>query len=528
MPKWLRLSLVPALLTVAALAIGGSVASAAPKEVAYVCHGEDICLLDPDNSSDVYNLTANGTTSLDEDPVWSPDGKRLAFVARFNSQFPPQTNIYTMEPDAPGQTVNGAIQITHFTNGEVPTGNIAWSPDGSKLAFVRGVASHGNQPLYVVNADGSSANATEIPTVGGAGDPTWSADSGKIAFSHNNQIYTVNGDISFPATPLSGASGAEPAWSPDGSRIAYATEFKYLQTIGPTGGTPLLTIPVNTQFVSPSWSPSGAQLAYSERVGEPTRFRIVNADGSGDHGLPVVEGLKTEGSRASWSPDGTRLVFEGWNFGGITPAEKTHKVYIASADGSGSVTSLTPDQGSPTFPVWRPKPPAPAPPGSPPPGGSPPAVTPSGGSSGPLQGPTIKPKVVWFTNRIPWYEGPYVQPLSVFCGAPSCNVSGEGKSKASVAAGIRFQLPSTAMSSAAPKKPPKSKAIVVARGKVQVPSNQKRVLKLKLTKVAIAILKKVGKLKMTVTVTTRIAGQAPSKASRTLELFVPAKPKRQH
>jgi Tol biopolymer transport system component len=326
-PKWPRLSLVPALLTVAALALGGSAASAAPKEVAYVCHGEDICLLDPDNQSDVYNLTSNGTTSYDEDPVWSPDGKRLAFVARFTSQFPPQTNIYTMEPDAPGQSINGAVQITHFTNGEVATGSIAWSPDGSKIAFVRGIAAHGNQPLYVVNADGSSANATEIPTVGGAGDPTWSADSGKIAFSHNNQIYTVNGDISFPATPLPGASGAEPAWSPDGSRIAYGSEFKYLQTIGPSGGTPLLTLPVNTQFISPSWSPSAAQLAYNERVGEPTRFRIVNADGSGDHGLPVVQGLKTEGSRPSWSPDGTRLVFEGWYFGKET---RTLELFVPS------------------------------------------------------------------------------------------------------------------------------------------------------------------------------------------------------
>jgi hypothetical protein len=158
-------------------------------------------------------------------------------------------------------------------------------------------------------------------------------------------------------------------------------------------------------------------------------------------------------------------------------------------------------------------------------------ITPSGGSSGPLQGPTIKPKIVWFTNRIPWSEAPYVQPLSVFCGAPSCGVSGQGKMKGSIPAGLTFQLPSAATASAAPKKPPKSKAIVVARGKVQVPHNQKRVLNLKLTKLAIANLKKVGKLKMTVTVTTRIAGQAPLKASRTLELFVPpksAKPKREH
>jgi Tol biopolymer transport system component len=519
-PKWLRFSLVPVLIVVAALALGSSAASAAPKEVAYVCHGEDICLLDPDNPSDVYNLTANGTTSYDEDPVWSPDGKRLAFVARFTMQFPPQTNIYTMEPDAPGQSINGAVQITHFTNGEVPTSNIAWSPDGSKLAFVRGGGAHNSQPLWVVNADGSSANATEIPTVGGAGDPTWSADSGKIAFSHNNQIYTVNGDISFPATPLPGASGAEPAWSPDGSRIAYGSEFKYVQTIGPSGGTPLLTIPINTQFISATWSPSGAQLSYSERVGEASHFRIVNAGGGGDHGLPVVPGLKTENSRASWSPDGTRLVFQGFYFGDFsTEADDTNAVYIANADGSGSVTPLTPDQTRATFPAWRPKLPAPAPPGTPP----------SGGSSGPLQGPTIKPKVVWFTNRIPWNEAPYVQPLSVYCAAPSCGVSGEGKMKGSVPAGLSFQLPSAATASAAPKKPPK--AIVVARGKVQVPHNQKRPLKLKLTKLAIAILKKVGKLKMAVTVTTRIAGQAPVKATRTFELFVPpqsTKPKHHH
>jgi len=193
-----------------AFSVGAGSASAAPKEVAFAC-GLDICLLDPANPSDVFNLTDNDATSYDEDPVWSPDGKRVAFVARFTSQFPPQTNIYTMEPEAPGQTFNAAVQITHFTNGEVPTGSIAWSPDGSKLAFVRGVASPGSQPLYVVRADGTSANATEIPTTGGAGHPTWSADSGKIAFWHSHQIYTVAGDISIPATPLPGATVADRA-----------------------------------------------------------------------------------------------------------------------------------------------------------------------------------------------------------------------------------------------------------------------------------------------------------------------------
>jgi len=219
-----RTFLIAALATIATLAaFGASSALAAPKEIAYVCKGEDICLLDPDNPSAVTNLTDNGTTSYDEDPTWSPDGKRIAFVAKFSSKG--EENIYTMEPEAPEQTFNIATQITHFTNGVVPTGEIAWSPNGSKLAFVRGANNFGSNLLYVVNADGTSANATEIPTTGGGGTPSWSADSGKIAFWHNNQIYTVPADLSSAVTALPGATCTEPAWSPDGSKIACGREF---------------------------------------------------------------------------------------------------------------------------------------------------------------------------------------------------------------------------------------------------------------------------------------------------------------
>ncbi len=51
MPKTLRLALSLVLVAIAALALGASTAFAGPKEIAYVCHGEDICLLDPDNPS---------------------------------------------------------------------------------------------------------------------------------------------------------------------------------------------------------------------------------------------------------------------------------------------------------------------------------------------------------------------------------------------------------------------------------------------------------------------------------------------
>ncbi len=504
--SWWKIALLVALAALAlALTVGS--AAAAPKEIAYVCKGEDICLLDPDNPSAVVNLTDNGTTSFDEDPVWSPDGNRLAFVARFTGKS--EENIYTMEPGATGNLANIAVQVTHFSNGLVPTNELAWSPDGSKIAFVRGGASLDNNPIFVANSDGSSAEALKLAPAGV--HPTWSPDSAKVAFSHANQVFLVNPDLSSPATPLAGATGVEPAWSPDGSRIAFGQEFANAQIIASSGGTPL-KIPTTSQFLFPSWSPSGAQLSFHQQEGENSYFLIANADGSGLHHLPIVQDLNANGPAASWSPDGSRLVFQGRDFS--EPANATNEVYIANADGSGSVTPLTPNQVFATSPAWRPN--VVAHPG-------PQVFTPSqGGSTAPLPGPTIKPKTVWFTNRIPWTPGPpFVPMMSVGCGGPSCNVSGVGKTKGAIPAGLVARPPLAATTSGKPKKP---KAIVVASGKVHVPSNQTRTLKLKLTKTAIAILEKVGKLKMAVTVTIKIAGQAPVVETRSVEVvFKPAK-----
>jgi Tol biopolymer transport system component len=396
----------------------------------------------------------------------------------------------------------------------VPTSEITWSPDGSKIAFVRGVASAGNQPLYVVNSDGSSANALMVAPE--AGNPTWAPDSGKIAFGHSNQIFLVNPDGTSAAAPLTGAAGMEPAWSPDGSRIAFGHEFQNVQIISSSGGTPL-KITSSAQFAFDSWSPSGAQLAYHEQSGENSYFRIVNADGSNNHGLPIVQGLNANGPAPSWSPDGTRLVFQGFFFGN---APNTNEVYIANADGSGSVTSLTPDQGFDTEPAWRPN--LVAHPG-------PQVITPSGGSRGPLPGPRIKPKLKWFTNRIPWTGGGslYVPMLSVNCGGPTCGAGGVGKMKGAVPAGLRRFRPLLATSSGKPKKV--RKPIVVARGHVTVPANQTRTLKMKLTKTAIAILEKVGRLKMVVTLTLTAPGAKTVKRTHTVEIFAkPAKAGKHH
>jgi TolB protein len=490
--------LIAAVLAALGLAlVAAAVASGAPKEVAYRCD-LDICLLDPDNPSDNTNLTDNGATSYDVDPVWSPDGKKLAFVATFNNVMVPSPNIYVMEPDAPGESINLATQVTHYTNGNVPLGELAWSPDGLKIAYTRGLAVPGSQPLWVVDSDGSTAQPLEISPHGG--HPTWSPDSTRIAYWFSKQVYLRNADGTGPESPLPNGGGREPAWSPDGSRIAFGfpahpAEFLDLHIVPAGGGGGPVIVPSNTQFMFEAWSPDGSRIAY--RGTAPTNneggyLRVVNADGSGDHGLPVVQGLNANGPAPSWSPDGTRLVFHGFYFGDITTEEdNTDKVYVANADGSGSVTSLTGDKSF--EPAWRPSAkvlPAPTP---------------------PVRGPRIKPKVVWITKRIPWTPGqPSIIVASYFCDAPVCGVRTEGTAKAVGPPSIRFKNV--------------TRTIVVGHGHTRIPRNAKRPLKLKLTDAAISALKRLGKLAVKVKVTISVAGAG--KLVRTHTVHVVKRPRR--
>ena len=179
-------------------------------------HKLDICLLDPANPAAVTNLTDNGETSIDEKPVWSPDGKKVAFISNFGVGGSTR-NLFVMEPEAPEQGFNLAVQVTHFTSG-VPLEEPVWSPDGTRLAFVLG-NSESNDKIEVANSNG--ATATPLVVTEHGVHPSWSPDSGKIAFSYLEQVYTTVADGSAFPTAVAGATGNEPVWSPDGSRIAF-------------------------------------------------------------------------------------------------------------------------------------------------------------------------------------------------------------------------------------------------------------------------------------------------------------------
>jgi Tol biopolymer transport system component len=507
--------------SLAAVIGAGATTARAADQIAYRCD-VDICIVDPDVPGAVTNLTANGATSLDGMPAWSPDGKRVVFVSTFGGG---ARNLFVMEPDAPGQAVNLATQLTFYTNnnGGFLTRPV-WSRDGAKVAYQR-------DGILAVHADGTTVTPVTIAAAGA--HPTWSPDGTHVAYSLGEQVYLGHADGTGTPAPLANGGGHDPAWSPDGTKIAF-------DAISPTGGgtgvdlhvvsaggggTAVVTPIGYTQWTFAAWSPDATKLAYRSTVGNDGHLRVVGADGSGDHALA---GATAENDyEPTWSPDGTRVAFHGYDYN--NPSATNNKIYVAStADGSGVPRAVTAGEKD-DEPAWRPDPlrspfvPILTPSGPPPPasGSATPGAPATGGGAtptGPSPVPVRKPKVVWITNRIPWSPGGPIFVGSVGCGGITCAVVTDANANAS-----QPILPARGLAAKTKKK--KAKSILFARGRMQVPAGKTRRVRLTVTRAGAAFLRKHGTITVTVTMTTTIAGQPKTITTKKLRVSYARKPR---
>lgn len=262
--------------------------------------------------SDVFTMDATGAavtdvtgsaTVEDRSPVWSPDGKHIAFTRITRTGGKP--DLYMMN-------ANGSAR-QRLTKTPVPERDPTWSPDGTMLAYSARVSPSGPFRIFVVEADGTGRTQLTTQAAGSADRaPAWSPDGTRIAFVSDRdggfpELYLVNVDGTGVERFTTNTSiDGNPSWSPDGTRIAVerccadGTSEIYALDVA-TRAEIDLTNSAGMQEFDPVWSPDGARIAYvAFAVGEGNiDVWAMNADGSGQTRLTTHAALDLS---PSWQP----------------------------------------------------------------------------------------------------------------------------------------------------------------------------------------------------------------------------------
>jgi len=278
------------------------------------------------NARNISNHSAD-----DAAPVWSPGGKHIAFVSRrdrnrelfiadvetgevrraFANDTAPLLLFLDVQwsPDGRYILINDRATLTlvDVANGErrtidrVDVLSAAWSPDGAQIAY--GVMRGAAMQLLVADVAADSVRGLDTRLLVGL-SPRWSPDSKALLYVagttvNSADIFSMDMDENFAHNLTSGGlSDIMPAWSPDGTKIVFASMRDnqweiYRMNADGTNTVNLSNHPAHES--NPVWSPDGKQILFVSARESSLRpgVYLMNADGSHQRRIAQVEGAVT-------------------------------------------------------------------------------------------------------------------------------------------------------------------------------------------------------------------------------------------
>lgn len=258
----------------------------------------------------IYAINSDGTSERqitsgpDFAPAWSPDHQHIAFASGRAGG----GNISVWIMDANG---NGSTQLTSATAGGTTDNSTlpAWSPDGTRIAFIRTTAD-GFTRVWIMTADGMNQALLDLSAKASFNETgvAWSSDGHLAVVEALTTPTIVSANADGTGFQQFITSSIWPAFSPDGSRLAFSSSSNPLDLSMPAQiytrpfpsgpGTVVVTQPGTEVTSMPAWSPDGTQIVFVSSLpgAKGSSLYVANADGSGR--VQLTSG--NTDSRPSW------------------------------------------------------------------------------------------------------------------------------------------------------------------------------------------------------------------------------------
>ena len=283
---------------------------------------------------------------------WSPTWpNRIAYAKMWDYGDSTLTHVFVINTDGSGMQDLTPTGVRYASS-------LAWSPDGSKIAFKE------YQRLMVVNADGTGLDT--IATNPQLSSPAWMPDGQHILYFAGTDIertvpnergiwsvkYDGTGRVKIRTVPSSEGAYWRFQVSPDGNKLAlcHTGSGSASLRVMDIDGTGLLTLPLQCDGSTPQWSPDGSRILTVHNF----NLYTVSPDGG------TLEQLTTDGAysaryeQARWSRQGTQIAYVRGGVQNPFDGSVDFPLYVMNADGS-SRQKLTPfglDVDSPSWGPW--------------------------------------------------------------------------------------------------------------------------------------------------------------------------------